>query len=108
MNIIIATGIFPPDIGGPATYVPLLAQELSKKGHTIMVVTYADTAGVVVGDGYRVEKVSRNIPKGWRHLWYFWKIVRNSRGVDSIYAQDPVSAGVPAVLASMICRKKFF
>ena len=30
MNILITTGIFPPDVGGPAKFVPLMADNLSK------------------------------------------------------------------------------
>jgi len=33
MRILITTGIFPPDIGGPATYVPLVAKALTERGH---------------------------------------------------------------------------
>ena len=28
MKILIVVGIFPPDIGGPATFVPLIAKKL--------------------------------------------------------------------------------
>jgi len=31
-NILIVTGIFPPDIGGPASYVPKITAELCKQG----------------------------------------------------------------------------
>ena len=31
MKILIVTGIFPPDIGGPATYVPAVGNELVKR-----------------------------------------------------------------------------
>ena len=33
MHLLIITGIFPPDIGGPATYVPQLACALAERGH---------------------------------------------------------------------------
>ena len=29
MNILITTGIYPPDVGGPARFVPLIAEKLS-------------------------------------------------------------------------------
>src|SRR3989344_1308256 len=41
-NILIATGIFPPDIGGPATYTKILSEELPKLGWEVKVVTYSD------------------------------------------------------------------
>ena len=40
MRILIATGIFPPDIGGPATNSALLARELPKRNIGVSVVTY--------------------------------------------------------------------
>lgn len=36
------TGIFPPDIGGPATYVPQMAEALAARGHALSVVTVSD------------------------------------------------------------------
>ena len=41
-KILIATGIFPPDIGGPATYVMTLCEELPKLGLEVKVVTYSN------------------------------------------------------------------
>jgi hypothetical protein len=43
MNVLIVTGIFPPDIGGPSTYVPTISGELVKRGHKVSVVTLSDT-----------------------------------------------------------------
>ncbi|MFB6356609.1 MAG: glycosyltransferase family 4 protein [bacterium] len=39
MKIFILTGIFPPDVGGPATYVPRLARACQDRGHDIEVLT---------------------------------------------------------------------
>ena len=33
MNILITTGIYPPDVGGPARFVPLIADKLSIKNN---------------------------------------------------------------------------
>ena len=40
LKILIVSGIFPPDIGGPATYVPKIASEIVKQGCEIIVITY--------------------------------------------------------------------
>ncbi len=42
MEILLVTGIFPPDIGGPATYIPKLADSLKQAGETVKVVTLSD------------------------------------------------------------------
>ncbi len=38
MRILITVGIYPPDIGGPATYVPFIADRLADRGHEVTVV----------------------------------------------------------------------
>jgi hypothetical protein len=35
MNLLIVSPIFPPEIGGPATYVSELAARLTRIGHTV-------------------------------------------------------------------------
>lgn len=42
MNILITTGIFPPDIGGPANFVPRIAEWLISRGHIVNVVCWSD------------------------------------------------------------------
>ena len=46
MRILIVTGIFPPDIGGPATYVPQIATALAERGHQLTVLTLCDDVDV--------------------------------------------------------------
>ena len=43
MRVLITSDIFPPDAGGPATYVPLIARELGERGHAVRVLTYSQT-----------------------------------------------------------------
>lgn len=95
LRILIATGIFPSDIGGPATYSVLLRDELLRRGHRVSVVTYGPAG------------ISRRIPKGLRHAAYFALCLRHALGYDLIYAQDPVSAGLPAMLAAALARRRF-
>jgi len=38
MRILITTGVFPPEIGGPATYVPIIASSLYERGHRVCVI----------------------------------------------------------------------
>ncbi len=92
-KILIATGIFPPQIGGPATYSKLLADKLPARGFEVTVVNFGDVLG---------------LPKVLRHVVYFFKVLLCGVGADIIYAQDPVSVGLPAMLASKILRKKFY
>ncbi len=93
MKILIATGIYPPDIGGPATYSKLLNDELPKRGIGVAILSFGEV---------------RKLPKVIRHCAYFFKLLKRSKGCDIIYAQDPVSVGLPTLLACKITGKKFF
>jgi glycosyltransferase involved in cell wall biosynthesis len=91
-KILIATGIYPPSIGGPATYSKLLKDELPKRGFEIDVLSF---------------DLVRHLPKGASHFFYFLKVLQMGQKADIIFAQDPVSVGLPTALASKILRKKF-
>jgi glycosyltransferase involved in cell wall biosynthesis len=91
-NVLIATGLFPPDIGGPATYSKLLLDELPKEGFNITIASFGEV---------------RHLPKFIRHIFYFFKVLNRGKNADIIFAQDPVSVGFPAVLASKVLSKKF-
>lgn len=93
MKILIATGIYPPDIGGPATYSKLLMDELPKiSGLTATVLSYGSV---------------KHLPKGISHLAYFFQLLKLSKNVDVIYAQDTFSVGLPSALAAKLLCKKF-
>lgn len=93
MKILIATGIFPPQIGGPATYSKLLQDKLPEKGFSVSVVNFGDVL---------------KLPKIVRHIVYFITVLRRGFSADLIYAQDPVSVGLPALLVAKILRKRFY
>jgi glycosyltransferase involved in cell wall biosynthesis len=92
MHITIATGLYPPEIGGPATYAVMLENELPRYGFTIKTVPF----GLV-----------RQYPKVIRHLVYTWKLWQASRGSGIMYALDPTSVGLPALLVAKMRRKPF-
>lgn len=92
-RLVVATPLYPPELGGPATYAYILEQELPKQGVTIELVKFA---GV------------RHLPKLIRHLAYFFKVLKALRSADAILALDPVSVGLPSMLAARIARKPLF
>lgn len=92
-RLLIATGIYPPDIGGPSTYTTLLEKELPSCGFVVDHLAFTE---------YRKK------PKIVRHLLYFWDCWKKAKGFDAIYAQDPVSVGLPALIAARLRGKKFF
>jgi glycosyltransferase involved in cell wall biosynthesis len=56
MRVLIASGIFHPDSGGPATYLHSLLPALQERGYTFCVLTYGDALSD--GYGYPVERIS--------------------------------------------------
>jgi len=104
MQLIFATGIFPPDIGGPATYVNKLALDCVKRGFEVKVITYSSNSNSK--HDFPVVRISRKYPAGLRHFIYFWKLVFLARNADLIYAQNVTSAGLPALLAAKLLKKK--
>ena len=105
MKIVLATGIFPPDIGGPATYVARLALDLAKRDFSVGVITYSNSCDNKYG--FPVVRISRKYPIGLRHLIYFWKLIFLAKDADVIYAQNVTSAGLPALFVAKLLRKKF-
>jgi len=106
MKIFIATGIFPPDVGGPATYVEKISSELIMRGHQARVLTYSDNlAGETIKDNYRVFLVKRG-SKLRSYFKYFLKVLKYAKDADIIYLQDSVSAGFPTTVANLFLKKR--
>jgi glycosyltransferase involved in cell wall biosynthesis len=91
MKILIATGIYPPDIGGPAQYAVNVEKVWKKEGHQVTVRTY---------------RFERFFPAGIRHILYFIKCIPAAFTADFIFILDTFSAAVPATLLGVLFRKK--
>jgi len=92
MRVLVATPLYSPDIGGPATYSALLEKEFPARGISVAVVSFSAV---------------RRLPKGLSHLVYFFQLLRASFSAGIIFAQDPVSVGLPAALVAGITRRRF-
>jgi glycosyltransferase involved in cell wall biosynthesis len=66
VRVLIVSGIWPPDVGGPATHAPEVAAFLRGRGHEVEVVTTADREPVP--EAYPVRWIDRGVPIGLRHL----------------------------------------
>jgi glycosyltransferase involved in cell wall biosynthesis len=103
MKILTITGIFPPDIGGPATYVPTMSRDLGERGHKIAVVTLSD--GLDHDDrpyGFAVHRIRRSLFKPWRFLLTVLRILREGRSVQVVYVNGLY---LEAVVANFFLRK---
>jgi glycosyltransferase involved in cell wall biosynthesis len=128
MKILIVTGIYPPDIGGSATYSALLARELPARGFEVLILTYGNphfnpppasrgrkpasfpppsVEGGGVGGGL-LYYVSTRWPKGIRHIVFLYKLIFLAAKSDVVLVAD--SSFGAATIAAIACRllgKKF-
>jgi glycosyltransferase involved in cell wall biosynthesis len=89
MEILITTGIFPPDIGGPATYVPTIAKALAERGHQVTVLTTSEPENLQWDDSiypFLVFRINRRQKIWLRSLKCIAEILRLGRTVNVIYA----------------------
>lgn len=91
MKILIATGIYPPELGGPAEYAKNLGDLWRSHSHAVDI---------------RVFSRFNNLPTGLRHLAYFLYILPAVMRADWILALDTYSAALPTVLAAKFFGKK--
>lgn len=99
MRVLLATGIYPPDIGGPATFVPALAADWVKRGHEVIVVTYGDAQTERSAD-WKVEVVSRSGNVLSRYVRYARHVYRLARSADVVFLQGPFSDGFPGTIGA--------
>lgn len=92
VRVVVATPLYPPELGGPATYARLLETGLPQRGIEVALVKFGEV---------------RRYPKVVRHAAYFWNVLRTARKGDVVLALDPVSVGLPALWAARLRRAAF-
>ncbi|MGH3109685.1 MAG: glycosyltransferase family 4 protein [Gaiellaceae bacterium] len=100
MNVLVVSGIWPPDVGGPASHAPELADFLRARGHGVEVVTTA--AAAPAARDYPVRWVSRRLPRGIRHAAVAASIALHARSSDVIYATSMLGR---ATLGATLARR---
>jgi glycosyltransferase involved in cell wall biosynthesis len=90
MKFVLATPLFPPDSGGPATDAAQLHAELPKYGIETVVCSFGSV---------------RHLPSGIRHLVYACKLLKCAKGADGIISLDTFSVCIPAAIVSKLIRK---
>ena len=98
MRIIVLPGIWPPDVGGPATHGPELARFLVGRGHDVRVVTMASAP--VTERPCPVTTVDRSRPFPVRYGELTARAAAAARAADVIYASATYAAAATASVAS--------
>jgi glycosyltransferase involved in cell wall biosynthesis len=83
VNVLVVSGIWPPDVGGPASHAPEVARFLQERGWGVAVVTTAPAPPAP--EPYPVHWVSRRLPPGARHVAGAALVARHARGADVVY-----------------------
>jgi glycosyltransferase involved in cell wall biosynthesis len=84
VRVLVVSGIWPPDAGGPASHAPEACEYLVRAGHEVEVVTTA--AAPPAATGYPVHWVSRALPPGARHLRVAAIVRSRARACDVVYS----------------------
>jgi glycosyltransferase involved in cell wall biosynthesis len=102
VRILVISGIWPPDVGGPATHAPEVADALTARGHEVEVVTTASAAPEQ--RAYPVRYISRSLPPGVRHAAVAALVARRSRWADVVYATSMVGRTSLAARAPFVVK----
>lgn len=108
-SILIATGIFPPDIGGPASFGKTLSAELARD-HKVTVVTYSSVWKSREDQNmpFKVVRIWRKTPWLLRHFIYFSKTFFAVKKHDIIFSLSALNSGIASLISTKLFRKKFF
>jgi glycosyltransferase involved in cell wall biosynthesis len=83
VRVLVVSGIWPPDVGGPASHAPDVAEFLRGRGHDVEVVTTADAPPPE--RPYPVRAVPRHHRVGVRHYRGAALVHHRAREVDVVY-----------------------
>lgn len=104
-RILILTGVFLEDIGGPPTLLKALNIELIKRGYEIKVLTFGKKSQAREYS-YPVKTVSDNWPSLFKSFFYLIKGLLFGLTTDIIYNQDLYTAGFTGLIIKKLFKKK--
>ena len=89
MRIVIATGIYPPEVGGPALYAKGVKESLERDGIEAPLALFS---------------TFRSYPSGVRHFLYALHLLKIARNASAIFVFDTYSVALPATVVGLILR----
>ncbi|OGZ18554.1 MAG: hypothetical protein A2494_02595 [Candidatus Lloydbacteria bacterium RIFOXYC12_FULL_46_25] len=102
MKIVIATPLYPPDIGDPAPYVKELAKRLAENDE-VTVVSYGRLPEKVFGASF--VSIEKRHPLPLRLLRFTIALFRATRKADVLYAENGASVELPAGIVALLTKK---
>src|SRR5262249_41414548 len=102
VNVLVVSGIWPPDVGGPATHAPEVADVLAGRGHRVVVLTTASEQPAERADP--VRWVSRSLPPGVRHAAVAAQVARLPRAAALAQAARMIGRSAFAARAPLVVK----
>jgi len=100
----VTVGIFPPDIGGPATFVPKIVKYFQDElNYEIEILTLSDNKNSNINDDFSVKRIDRNLPIIYRWLKTIFTIYKLGKNKDLIFVNG---LGTEATIANIFLNKK--
>jgi glycosyltransferase involved in cell wall biosynthesis len=108
-KILIVSGIYPPEIGGPASYGQALARKLAQD-HRVTVISYSTVFSSAAdrAENFKIIRVWKKNISVFRYALYFLKLLFLVPKADVVYALNAASAGLPGIILARFFNKKFF
>jgi len=103
MNILITVGIFPPDIGGPASFVPKISNFLIENGHNVKIICLAEVENNHTEDNLDVIRIKRSNSLPIRWIKTIYQIVKNGKKSDLIFVNG---LGIESTIANLLLKKQ--
>ena len=101
--MVLVSGIYRPEIGGPATYIPLLAENLMALKHNVEIVTLKDSSAAKQNEPWPVNYINRDQFLFIRFLKTVLLVLTKIRGVDVIFANGLFQE---TAIAASLLRKR--
>ena len=103
MNILITVGIFPPDIGGPASFVPKITNHLINMDNKVKIICLADEENLMLKHELDVLRIKRSTFLPIRWFKTISLIIKYGKESDILFVNG---LGVEAAIANLYLRKK--
>ena len=104
MRVLVTVGIFPPDIGGPATFVPKIAKYFQDElNYEIEILTLSDNKNSNINNDFSVKRIDRNLPIIYRWLKTIFTIYKLGKNKDLIFVNG---LGTETTIANIFLKKK--
>ncbi len=104
MEILITVGIFPPDIGGPASFVPKISKYIKDNyNYDPEIICLSEKENLDKSSDFYVHRINRNLPIVIRWIKTVFKIYKIGKKKDLIFVNG---LGTEVSIANILLKKK--